>query len=229
MSSMKGRIMKNKKLFIFLILFFLSIIISIFLKNAYKTSKTGNTIIKSSNDLAEYILNINSYEAEIEMQVNSNKNISKYVIKQKYTEPNIFKQEVLEPSNIQGVTITHDGNNIKLENTKLNLTKIYENYEYLADNFLDLKYFIEKYKENNDSEYEEKENEIIMKTNIKNNEYIQKARIYVSKESKLPTKLELMDKNEKNIVYILYKEIKINNLAKEDVLAFYLEKTKTNM
>ena len=229
MSSMKGRIMKNKKLFIFLILFFLSIIISIFLKNAYKTSKTGNTIIKSSNDLAEYILNINSYEAEIEMQVNSNKNISKYVIKQKYTEPNIFKQEVLEPSNIQGVTITHDGNNIKLENTKLNLTKIYENYEYLADNFLDLKYFIEKYKENNDSEYEEKENEIIMKTNIENNEYIQKARLYVSKESKLPTKLELMDKNEKNIVYILYKEIKINNLAKEDVLAFYLEKTKTNM
>ena len=229
MSSMKGRIMKNKKLFIFLILFFLSIIISIFLKNAYKTSKTGNTIIKSSNDLAEYILNINSYEAEIEMQVNSNKNISKYVIKQKYTEPNIFKQEVLEPSNIQGVTITHDGNNIKLENTKLNLTKIYENYEYLADSFLDLKYFIEKYKENNDSEYEEKENEIIMKTNIENNEYIQKARLYVSKESKLPTKLELMDKNEKNIVYILYKEIKINNLAKEDVLAFYLEKTKTNM
>ena len=221
--------MKNKKLFIFLILFFLLIIISIFLKNAYKTSKTGNTIIKSSNDLAEYILNINSYEAEIEMQVNSNKNISKYVIKQKYTEPNIFKQEVLEPSNIQGVTITYDGNNIKLENTKLNLTKIYENYEYLADSFLDLKYFIEKYKENNDSEYEEKENEIIMKTNIENNEYIQKARLYVSKESKLPTKLELMDKNEKNIVYILYKEIKINNLAKEDVLAFYLEKTKTNM
>ena len=229
MSSMKGRIMKNKKLFIFLILFFLSIIISIFLKNAYKTSKTGNTIIKSSNDLAEYILNINSYEAEIEMQVNSNKNISKYVIKQKYTEPNIFKQEVLEPSNIQGVTITHDGNNIKLENTKLNLTKIYENYEYLADNFLDLKFFIEKYKEKDDSEYEEKENEIIMKTNIENNEYIQKARLYVSKESKVPTKLELMDKNEKNIVYILYKEIKINNLAKEDVLAFYLEKTKTNM
>ena len=221
--------MKNKKLFIFLILFFLLIIISIFFKNAYKTSKTGNTIIKSSNDLAEYILNINSYEAEIEMQVNSNKNISKYVIKQKYTEPNIFKQEVLEPSNIQGVTITYDGNNIKLENTKLNLTKIYENYEYLADSFLDLKYFIEKYKENNDSEYEEKENEIIMKTNIENNEYIQKARLYVSKESKLPTKLELMDKKEKNIVYILYKEIKINNLAKEDVLAFYLEKTKTNM
>ena len=221
--------MKNKKLFIFLILFFLSIIISIFLKNAYKTSKTGNTIIKSSNDLAEYILNINSYEAEIEMQVNSNKNISKYVIKQKYTEPNIFKQEVLEPSNIQGVTITHDGNNIKLENTKLNLTKIYENYEYLADNFLDLKYFIEKYKENNDSEYEEKENEIIMKTNIENNEYIQKAKLYVSKESKIPTKLELMDKNEKIKVYILYKEIKINNLSKEDVLAFYLEKINKKM
>ena len=221
--------MKNKKIFIFLILFFLLIIISIFFKNTYKTFKTGNTIIKSSNDLAEYILNINSYEAQIEIHVNSNKNISKYIIKQKYTEPNIFKQEVIEPSNIQGVTITHDGNNIKLENTKLNLTKIYENYEYLADNFLDLKYFIEKYKENNDSEYEENENEIIIKTNIENNEYIQKAKLYVSKESKLPTKLELMDKNEKIKVYILYKEIKINNLSKEDVLAFYLEKINKKM
>lgn len=215
--------MKNKKIFIFLILFFLLIIISIFFKNAYKTSKTGNTIIKSSNDLAEYILNISSYESQIEMQVNSNKNTSKYIINQKYSEPNIFKQEIIEPSNIQGVTITYDGTNLKIENSKLNLLQIYEKYEYVADNTLCLNNFIKNYRESNTSNFEEKDNEIIMKTDIQNNSYIQKAMLYVSKEKKLPTKLELMDKNEKVLVYILYNEIKINNTTGEDVLAFNFE------
>ena len=221
--------MKNKKIMIILILIILIIIIAFFYKTAYKTSNTGNNIIKSSNDLVEYILNISSYEAQIEMQVNSNKNTSKYIIEQKYSEPNIFKQEIIEPTNIKGVTITYDGTNMKVENSKLNLSKIYENYEYVANNSICLNNFIRNYKENNTSNYEEQDNQIIMKTDMGNNEYIQKAMLYVSKDTNLPTKLELMDKNENKIVYILYNEIKINNTTPDDTLAFYLEKTKIKM
>ena len=34
--------------------------------------------------------------------------------------------------------------------------------------------------------------------------------------------MEVQDVTQKNIIYILYNEIKINNLQKEDVLAFEL-------
>ena len=36
-------------------------------------------------------------------------------------------------------------------------------------------------------------------------------------------KLVVQDKNQKNLVYILYNEIKMNSLKKEEVLAFRLQ------
>ena len=61
-------------LIIFILIFFMQI--------AYKSIKVGNNITKSSNDLIEYILNISSYEAKIEVTINSNKTTNKYVVEQ---------------------------------------------------------------------------------------------------------------------------------------------------
>ena len=96
------------------------------------------------------------------MEVKSNKNTNKYILKQQYISPDVATQEVLEPSNISGIKIIKKGNDLKLENTSLNLSNIFENYEYLADNALDLSCFIEDYKESQNSNYEEKDNKIIM-------------------------------------------------------------------
>lgn len=93
-------------------------IIYFFTKNNYKTVEFGNTNIKSVQDIKEYILNISSYEADICVEVVSNKNSNKYSLIQKYALPNIFKQEVLEPSNIKGLITTYDGKNLKIENTR---------------------------------------------------------------------------------------------------------------
>ena len=38
---------------------------------------------------------------------------------QKYVAPNIFRQEVLEPENIKGLVTTYDGENLKIENTRI--------------------------------------------------------------------------------------------------------------
>lgn len=89
-----------------------------FRKNDYKTAEFGNTNIKSAENIKEYILNISSYEANVTVEVTSNKNKNKYKLIQKYFEPNIFKQEVLEPSNIKGLTIQYDGANLKIDNTR---------------------------------------------------------------------------------------------------------------
>lgn len=75
------------------------------MKFGYKSIFFGNNTIKSDNI---DILNIRSYEAKITVEVNSNKNTNKYILNQKYIEPNIFKQEVIEPSSIKGLTITNN-------------------------------------------------------------------------------------------------------------------------
>lgn len=195
--------MKNKKIFI---LFFLIMLIVIglfffFRNNVTKNFKIGNNT--SSQDIVDYILNINSYEAIVEVDVKSNKNANKYKIKQIYNGEDNNSQEILEPVNIAGVKLIKDGKSLKLENSNLNLTNILQNYEYISDNALDLNSFIENYKKDSNSKWEEKNGKIIMKTSNRN--------LYINRESGMPEKMEIQD-NDKNIaIYILYNEVNVNS------------------
>lgn len=212
--------MKKKYWLILLVIIIVIVIASIiFSKNMAKIFKNGHT--KTSQEIVDYILNISSYDLKVTVEVISNKNNNKYILKQQYVSPNIVKQEVIEPSNIAGVKITNDGTNLKLENTDLNLKSIFENYKYLGENCLDLICFIENYKTNADSEFQEEENQIIMKTKSGNeNKYTKTKVLYIDKQTCKPIKLEIKDNNEKTTVYILYNEVEINSTNKEEVVAF---------
>ena len=129
--------MKNKKVIIFISLMIIAIIVFFFIKNNYKKINIGNNITsKSTEQVEEYILNISSYKAKIELEVKSNKNENKYVLMQKYTSPNISKQEVIEPENIKGLETIYDGASLTINNSNLGLSSIYENYQYMVDNCL---------------------------------------------------------------------------------------------
>ena len=203
----------SKRKTIIVIAITLLIIISaiFFIKNNNKTAKTskiGNN--STSQEIIEYILNISSYETEISVEIKSNKNSNKYKIKQTYIASNKNEQEVIEPSNIQGVKIIKEGTNIKIENSKLSLTKIIENYSDITQNNLDLISFIENYKNNPNSKFKEENNQIIMETTAKTeNNYQKYEKLYVSKENGKPIKMEIKDTNQNTIIYIIYNEINI--------------------
>ena len=145
---MKFKRQKVNKIFIVLLIFIMALIFIIFfIKKDNKEVKMGNTIISQTKEQAlDYILNIDSYEATAEIEVISNKNKNKYKVIQKYQKPNICIQEVVEPSNIKGLKTIYDGKNLKVENTKLNLSTIYQNYSYLTQNNLWLTSFLEECK-----------------------------------------------------------------------------------
>lgn len=217
--------MKNKRIIlailVVLIIAILVVVVKFFYKNNYKIAEFGNTSIKSAKGIEEYILNISSYEADISLEVKSNKNVNKYRIKQQYIEPNIFKQEVLEPENIKGLITIYDGENLKIENTKLGLNQFYENYQYISENSLCLYNFIEDYKESNTSKYKEDENNIVMEVKLEQspNKYCVNKKLYIDKNTAKPIKMEIEDINQNVLVYILYNEIKINSINKGEILA----------
>lgn len=204
----------KRKYIIFIIIL---ICIIFFIQIAYKLLNLGNNINKSDDN---NILKIKSYEAIIEVEVYSNKNTNKYILSQKYSEPNIFKQEVIEPTNIKGLTTIYDGEHLTIENKGLNLKKIYEDYENIQGNTLSLIKFVEEYQEAEEINETETEEEYIKKIKLKNstNKYEMYKIIYISKTSNLPTKMEILDVNQNRTVYILYKEIKINKTSKEEIL-----------
>ena len=202
--------MKINKKFIWFIIIILVIILGIFIyKNMIKNSKFGNNM--SSQDIVDYILNINSYKSNVTVQVNSNKNKNKYILKQEFNTENGSMQEVIEPANIAGVKITRKDDNLIVENTSLNLSTIFENYKGLEENSLDLSTFIEDYRNYNNSCFEENDTELIMKTKSNNqNKYTENKILYINKDNKLPTKMIIEDNNQNMTINILYNEIELN-------------------
>lgn len=199
----------NKKIF-FIIIIILLIIFCIFIfKNMIKKSKNGNNM--NSQEIVDYILNIKKYKANISVQVNSNKNKNKYILNQEYNEENEAIQEVVEPVNIMGVKIIKKDGNLKIENSSLNLSTIFENYQGIGENYLDLNVFINDYKNYEKSNFEENEKEIIMKTKSNNkNKYTENKILYINKENKLPTKMIIEDNNQNTTINIQYNNIELN-------------------
>lgn len=195
-----------RKIIIVIIIIIICICIFFYI-NKSKKLKIGNN--STSQEIIDNILNISSYETVIEVEVKSNKNTNRYTIKQKYIFPDISEQEIIEPENIQGIKITKKDNELKVENSKINMSKIYNDYEYMTDNCLDLNTFIENYKLNKKQIYEEDDDEIILNTENENNKYTRYQTLYIDKKTGKPTKMEINDNSKNTSVYILYREVKL--------------------
>lgn len=201
--------MKNKKIIIILIIILLIILSIFFIKNMAKKSENGNNI--TSQEIINKVLNISSYEVEIEATITSNKNQNTYKIIQKYQSPDYNSQTVIEPKNIEGTEIIREKEKITLKNTKLNLTKIIEEYPEIGGNNLDLSTFINEYNNNDKKKAEENEDEIILKVEVDtNNSHIKEKELYIDKKNIKPTKMIIYGTNKKEIIYISYNKVKIN-------------------
>ena len=216
--------MNKKKIIITVVIIIVLIFVIFFIKNNYKKSEFGNNITnKSIEEIENYILNISEYDAELEIEIQSNKNTNKYTVHQ-IVKDNIYEQEVIKPENIAGVKIIYDGENLTVENTNLGLKKLYEKYNNITDNILWINSFIDDYKNSNESKITIKDDYVVLETKNKNNEekYNIYKTLYCDKNTLEPAKLEIKDKNKKIRVYISYKEIEINSLQ-EGILAFKLK------
>ncbi len=199
----------NKKGVIIIGIIILILIISAILY--YNFSKNGNTNInKTDEQIVQDILNISSYKAKVEIEVTSNKNSNKYIVKQELKRGNISKQEVIEPENLAGIITEYDGKNLKIVNNRLNLTTTYENYEYIVNNRLWLDSFISEYKNSSSTNTIVEENQIILEIQSKDDIYNTYKRLYIDKKTGKPTKMTVADINKKMTAYILYSEIEIS-------------------
>ena len=219
--NLKNIKIKKTKIGIFLLIIIILIVI-IFIKISHyaaKNLKIGNNT--TSQEIIENILNISSYQAEIEVTIKSNKNENKYKIKQTYIENEESTQEILEPDNIDGVKITKKGNILEVENTKLNLKNIIENYNEIASNNLDLSSFLNDYKDNENSRFREENEQLVMETTAKtDNKYQKYEYLYISRNTGKPEKMIIMDTNKNTTIYIIYNEININDKNNKRAYAF---------
>lgn len=197
---MKKRIMY---IFVLICIIFFVIFYYIFLLS-------GNNINRNQKEFVEEILKkFKSYEANLIVLVNSNKNNNEYKM---YQEVNTESSKLVvnNPQNVNGLCIELKENKLIISNEKTKMQKVYENYNNFVNESIFLNTFIEDY-ENNKAEIEENEQEIIVKLEMKDNEdtYIKFKELYINKKSEIPTKLIIKDNNQSIKTSIIYTDMKI--------------------
>lgn len=88
---------------------------------------------------------------------------------------------------------------------------MFENYQYISDNNLDLNAFVKEYKESSKSKITENNEEIILETEVGEGKNKILKKLYLDKKTNLPKKLEIKYVNKNNSIYILYREVEIKN------------------
>ncbi len=204
----------KKKFKITFIVFVIILIITIILinllnnsKNNYKSEKIGNN--KSIKEIEEYILNIKTYRASLDVTIKNNRNENFYKLKQEVTAE-YEKQIVQEPEEVNGLQMIFMNGTVEIKNTKLNLSKIYENYPNLSENYLFITDFLKSYKILEQKSIKKDNGKILMEIKTNKNKYNVTQRLYVNEKNLIPEKLEIFDNNNNTKVYILYSEIEIN-------------------
>lgn len=195
----------NKIKFFVLWFFTVCLIILLLVVISNKSKKSGNN---TNEDVRKYILNINSYNANITVKEISNKNDNEYNLKQEVRE-DYEKQIGISPKEIEGVEIVFQDNTLKLSNLKIKASKVYSEYKMIYNNCLFLTDFIKNYKESKSQKYYEKDNLCYFEFES-DNKYNNKLILSVNKQTLKPVKMEVYDNNNKIKVYILYNEIEIN-------------------
>lgn len=197
--------MKNKKIvFVFAI-----ICISIFFIFYYIFSILGNNKNRSQEEIVEKLLNdICKYEANITVEVSSNKNENVYEMYQEVAETS-SKLIVKSPKEIENLVIENEGNKLKIKNTKLNAEKIYEKYEPVLNNNLFLNVFSKDCREN-DINYYKKDDILILEVKVNSfNTYSKYKELHYDLTSNLPKELLIKDITKKTSIRIIYNDIKI--------------------
>lgn len=177
------------------------------LKKDNKKNNYGNN--KTIEEIEQYLLNIDSYKADVDVTIISNKNENQYKLIQE-VKTDYVKQIVKSPEDIANMELIYINGNLEIRNTNINVSKVYSNYPYISNNVLFLTDFIKKYREITEKSIEEFDDAIYMKIVNKNNQYNQNEILRINKQTLKPQSLEVKDINNQTKVYILYSEIEIN-------------------
>ena len=191
-----------------IIIIVILLICNFFIKSNYKTEQNGNN--KNIQEIEQYILNVTSYKAKINVTVSSNKNANFYEFQQEVRGQSYSKQLALSPDSLAGMEIIYENGVITIQNTQYSLSNIYENYPFISTNSLFLTSFIEGYRNSESKKIEEVNGKIQMSYISKINKYNNKQILYINKANLEPENLQVFDMNNELKVDIKYNEIELN-------------------
>ena len=139
------------------------------------------------------ISSMKSYKCKAEIEVIGNKSAQNYTFIHTYNKPDNYKLEVVSPNHLKGKTIEYKNNKIIVKNPDIDDTVELPNkgknnqYMFIGD-------FIKNSLQNEEINIKLSKEKLILETYIPGeDEYFNKQVLYVSTETKIPEKMEILD------------------------------------
>lgn len=163
-----------------------------------------------------------SYQANTEFTVISNKGESEYKAVQMATKDGKYKIEMTAPDAAKGNYTIYDGNSVCQYNAKLDKTVKVEMPDLKGRNEIILFSFIENYLKSEGvaietANMEEKSYTVLEAVIPGSNPVLSTEKLFVSNENFLPEKLIIYDQNGKERYIILYKDFEYNKQFDESI------------
>ncbi len=146
------------------------------------------------------------YKCKADVEVIGNKSAHKYEFIHTYNKPDNYRLEVLSPKHLKGKTMEYEGDIILVKNPDINdvieLPNIGENNQYMF-----IGDFIKNYLQNEEVEIKLSKENLSLETYIPgDNQYFNKQVLYIDLETRLPEKMEILDKTGEKRFIINYKD-----------------------
>ena len=158
------------------------------------------------NEFQKKISVMSHYKCKADVEVIGNKSSHKYEFIHTYNKPDNYRVDVVSPKNLKGKTIEYKEDKILVKNPDINdaieLPNIGKNNQYMF-----IGDFIQNYLQNEDVEIKLSKNNLSLETYIPgDNQYFNKQVLYIDLDTKLPCKMEILDKTGEKRFIINYKD-----------------------
>ena len=154
----------------------------------------------------EKVSKVQSYSCIAKVKVIGNKGKSNYILRQSYKKPNNYYLEVLSPENLKGNIMEYKDDKILIKNSKIN-DLIEFSDDNKAEQHLFVGDFINNFLRKEQVDIKLSDDKLVLESMIPgDDEYFNKQVLYVDIQEKVPTSMEILDK-QGNIKFIItYKD-----------------------
>lgn len=156
-----------------------------------------------------------SYQCRVEISSIGNKGPQKYVMKQWFKKPNMYKLEVVYPENLKGKVTVSNGNKTWIYHPAIEQTWAMQNFDNSEEQNMFLGYFVKNCLNSEAVQMSKKtvgkEEYLVIDTNIPSQHiYFSKERLWLHIDSMTPFMLQTFDSQNQMRLEVKYYEFEYN-------------------
>ncbi|WZL72176.1 outer-membrane lipoprotein carrier protein LolA [Clostridiaceae bacterium 35-E11] len=176
-------------------------------------------------DAQKQLNKMESYQCQVEITSIGNKGSQKYVMKQWFKKPNMYKLEVVYPENLKGKMTIFDGKKAWIYHPVIEQTWLIKDFVNAEEQNMFLGYFVKNCLNSEEvhisRETIENEEYLVITTNIPGNHaYFSKERVWLHIDSRKPFMMQTFDRQDQLRIKVKYDVFEYNPRLEDQFFQF---------